>query len=138
MKPVSLTASATLNRRSHGGGTVVLNAAAGLTVTLPASSGSGDEYEIIAGTTVTSNDYIVKVGNGTDVIAGVVSIVTDIAGVNMLATGTDDTITMNGGTKGGLLGSRLVLKDYKAGFWGVRGDLLSTSTEASPFSATVS
>lgn len=35
-QPVTITASATLNRNTHGGNTINLSAAAGLTVTLPA------------------------------------------------------------------------------------------------------
>lgn len=139
LKPITKTASFTLDRRIHSGGqTVNISAAAGLTVTLPASAGTGDEYEIYVLTTVTSNSYLIKVANATDILTGGVGVSTDAAGVTILAGTTDDTITMNGSTTGGLIGSSVKLKDVSTGFWRVTGLLVSTGLEATPFSATVS
>jgi len=135
--PVSLTASATLDR-SHLGSTVTLDAAAGLTVTLPASSGSGDIYTIVIGTTVTSNDYIVQVANATDVIQGAIGVSTDASGVVIPTAATSDTITMNGSTTGGVKGGTIILQDVASGVWAVSGALVSTGAEATPFSAAVS
>jgi hypothetical protein len=136
-QPIEITAGATLNRATHAGTVVVHNSADGGTITLPASVGDGDVYTIAVHTTVTT-DLLIKVANATDVMRGGVAISTDIAGVTMLAGGTDDTITLNGSTKGGLHGSFVKLTDYKAGFWLVEGFLTSTGTEATPFSASVS
>ena len=69
---VTITASASLNRNTHAGNIVNLSAAAGLTVTLPASAGTGDVYEVFVLTTVTSNNYIIQVANATDILAGAV------------------------------------------------------------------
>lgn len=139
LKPITKTASFTLDRHIHAGGqTVNISALAGLTVTLPASAGTGDEYEIFVVTTVTSNGYIIKVANATDIMAGGVSVSTDAGGVTILTGTTDDTITMNGSTTGGLIGSSVKLKDVSTGFWRVTGFLVSTGSEATPFSATVS
>ncbi|TAX57118.1 hypothetical protein ELI01_18740 [Rhizobium leguminosarum] len=135
--PISVTASATLNRKTHAGTTTVINAAAGLTLTLPAASGTGDEYTIFVGTTVTSNNAIVQVANSTDIMQGVLSVATDIAGVTCPTTTTSDTITMNGSTTGGIKGSYIVLKDMASGTWEVSGSLVSSGTEATPFSAAV-
>lgn len=137
-QPIAKTASFTLDRNVHEGNWVVCNAAAGMTVTLPASTGKGDTYLLAVGTTVTSNNFIVQVANGTDVINGGVSISTDVAGITMLASGTDDTITMNGSTKGGVKGSFVKLHDISAGLWLLEGFLVSTGAEATPFSAAVS
>ncbi len=137
MQPITSTASAlTLDRDVHSGNTLVIDRAAGWTITLPASSGDGDEYEIFVGTTVTANG-VIQVANSTDVINGGVSISTDIAGVTFLAAATDDTITMNGSTTGGLQGSFVKLKDVKSGFWRVEGFLASSGSEADCFSAAV-
>lgn len=136
MKPIEITAGVTLDRESHANTVVVHNAAGGGTITLPASSGTGDVYTVAVHTTVTS-DLVIEVANATDVIRGGVSISTDIAGVTMLAGGTDDTITMNGSTTGGLAGSFVKLTDYKSGFWLVEGFLTSSGSEATPFSAAV-
>jgi hypothetical protein len=137
--PIAVTASATLNR-SYVGAPIVVNAAAGLTLTLPASAGTGDEYDITIGTTVTSNSVVVKVANATDVMRGVAFQAADGGSTSNAweATTNDDTITLNGGTTGGIAGDRIVLTDYAAGFWQVRIIGAATGTEATPFSATVS
>ncbi len=136
---VSLTAAtATLDADTHAGALCVLNRAAGITVTLPAATGTGNVYSIAVGTTVTSNDYIVQVANATDVINGAVALSTDIAGVSISAGASDDTITMNGTTKGGISGSYLKLIDAASGKFIVTGTLVSSGVEADPFSAAVS
>lgn len=135
--PVSLTASATLNRNSHLGVPITLDAAAGLTVTLPAATGSGDSYSIIVGTTVTSNSYVIQVASSSDIFAGVVAVSTDAAGVSILTAATSDTLTMNGSTTGGLKGSQVTVTDVASGVWAISGGLISTGAEATPFSAAV-
>lgn len=136
--PISITASATLRADTHAGTVVRVNAAAGLTVTLPAATGTGNVYTVEVGTTVTSNDYIIQVANATDVMEGAVGVTTDAAGVVIPTAATSDTITMNGSTKGGLAGSLVVLRDVASGKWAVSGALVSTGVEATPFSAAVS
>lgn len=138
LQPITVTASTTLAKDTHAGTVVNVSAAAGLTLTLPASTGKGDVYEVFVLTTVTSNGYIIKVANATDIFAGALGVSTDAAGVTILAGTTDDTITMNGSTTGGLIGSNIRIKDVSAGFWQVSGFLVSTGAEATPFSATVS
>lgn len=135
--PVAITASTTLSRKKHAGTTTVLNAAAGLTVTLPASAGNGDEYTVFVGTTVTSNSYVVQVANSTDIIQGAIHLTTDIAGTSMPTSSTTDTITMNGSTTGGVKGSWLRLTDVASGVWELAGGMICTGTEATPFSAAV-
>lgn len=138
-QPINVTASTlTVDRDAHAGATVTVNRAAGCTVTLPASSGKGDKYTFYVGTTISSNSFKIQVANGTDTLAGGVAISTDIAGVTMLCGGTDDTITMNGSTTGGVAGSWVSVEDVAAGKWMVDGFLCSTGTEATPFSAAVS
>lgn len=135
--PIALTASTTLNANSYAGKTITINALAGLTITLPAATGSGATYEIVAVVTVTSNGYVIKVANASDVMMGAVGLTTDIAGTVMPTSATTDTITMNGSTTGGLLGSRVLLTDVAATKWAVSGDLVCSGAEATPFSATV-
>lgn len=139
LQPITITASATLDRDVHANGAVVnLSAAAGLTVTLPASSGKGDTYELFVVTTVTSNSYIIQVANATDIMQGVIHLTTDIAGSSLPAASTTDTITMNGSTTGGVKGSWIRLKDVSSGVWQLDGGLVCTGTEETPFSAAVS
>ncbi len=140
LAPIAVTASTTLSRDVHAGTTVVVNAAAGLTLTLPASTGKGDEYEIVIGTTVTSNSIITKVANATDVMTGVAMNAADggDTAVAFETASTSDTITMNGTTTGGIKGDRIRLKDIASGLWSVTVIGSASGSEATPFSASVS
>lgn len=137
-EPIALTASATLGAR-HAGTTVVVNAAAGLTLTLPASAGTGYEYDVVIGTTVTSNNVVVQVANSSDVMAGLCIFGADAGDTAVVfeTAATSDTITMNGSTKGGIKGDRIRLKDVADNLWSVQIIGSATGTEATPFSAAV-
>jgi len=136
--PVDVTAATvTITAKEHAGRVVTLSRAAGITATLPAATGSGNVYKFFVGTTVTSNNDIIEVANSTDVIQGVLGIVTDIAGVVLNTAATTDTITMNGTTTGGVIGSWVEVQDVASGFFSLTGSLISTGTEATPFSAAV-
>lgn len=138
-QPITITASATMDRDIHANNVVNLSAAAGLTVTLPASTGAGDMYRFFVLTTVTSNNDIIKVANATDVIQGTVDIAAagGVAGVTAGTASTSDTITMNGTTTGGIIGSYVEVTDASLGFWQLTGGLIASGTVATPFSATV-
>ena len=138
-EPIAHTASATLSDR-HVGTINVVNAAAGLTLTLPASAGGGKSFEVVIGTTVTSNSVIVQVANATDVMTGNCVVAAD-GGDTAIAfetAGTSDTITMNGTTTAGVKGDRIKLTDISSGLWLVEMVASATGTEATPFSAAVS
>ena len=139
-QPITLTASATLTTKAHAETWINLSAAAGLTVTLPASSGSGASFCFSVATTVTSNNDIIQVANATDVMQGVCIMAQDGGDTSVAfeTASTSDTITMNGSTKGGIIGDYIILTDVKSGFWQVRMVASGTGTEATPFSAAVS
>lgn len=134
-------ATITIKRDLHAGKLLILNRAAGITATLPAATGTGDEYDFIVGTAVTSNNDIVKVANATDVMVGTLESTTATGattnGFCEAAAGTDDTITMNGSTTGGLAGSRVKCIDIASGVWYVEGFLTGSGTLATSLSATV-
>lgn len=129
---VNATASLSLTAAEHAHRVVTANAAAGMTVTMPEATGSGDSYVVFCGTTISSNALVIAALT-TDTIAGGVALSSDIAGVTMLAGGTDDKITMNGSTTGGVKGSWVRLTDVADGLWMVEGFLASTGDEATPF-----
>lgn len=140
---VPVTASTlTASQADHAGRVVVLDRAAGITVTLPASSGTGDVYTFVLKTTITSNDYIVKVANATDVMNGSMAYFNDTGTAGLAkawaAADNDDTVTMNGTTKGGYAGTRVICTDYASGFWSVQVYGRQSGSIATPFSATVS
>jgi len=137
---VSVTDSTvTLTRTAHSGRTVVLDAAAGIAVTLPAATGSGNTYKMFIATTITSNSTTIKVV-GDDTMAGTAIVANDTdASASIFETAADsDTITFNGGTTGGIKGATVELQDVAADLWSVRVVGAATDTEATPFSATVS
>lgn len=129
-------ATLTVTANLHAGRIITLNRAAGITATLPAASGTGNEYTFFTATTFTGSG-IIKVANATDIIQGGVAVSTDAAGVSILADATSDTITMNGSTTGGIKGSWVKVVDVAAGIFMVSGFIVSTGAEATPFSATV-
>jgi hypothetical protein len=117
----------------------VVNAAAGAEVTLPPSTGSGFRYTFIVGTTVTSNANVIQVANSDDIMQGVVigAADTDSSVNGWEAESDSDTITMDGGTTGGIVGDRVELVDVAENVWAVNGIIQQTGTEATPFSAAV-
>lgn len=139
-----VAAGATLSATEalHDGKIIALDTAAGSVVTLPASSGSGATFRFIVSVKATSNAHIIKVANTTDVLSGSVNILDNdgAAQGGYAATGTDDTITLNGTTTGGLVGDWVEVVDVLAGFWAIRGQLVvpAGSDPADVFSATVS
>lgn len=136
---VSAGATKTLTS-ADAGKTIFLDTLAGSVVTLPAATGTQQEFEFITTVIATSNSHIVKVANGTDVMSGSLT-VTNIADGTTTAFGTlaaSDTITLNRSTTGSAkIGERFWAKDIKAGYWAVHGDTLGTGAEATPFSAAV-
>jgi hypothetical protein len=137
LQPIVVTANTTLTQRPYANNICVLNSSTGRTITLPASTGKGDVYTVFIQTTVSSGNHVVQVANSTDVMSGAIHLTTDIAGTSMPTSASTDTITMNGSTTGGLLGSWMQFTDAAAGFWMLAGALTCTGTEASPFSAAV-
>lgn len=133
LKPVTITAATTLSRNLHAGAVVNVNSTTGRAITLPAATGSGDVYTLYFVSTVSSGNHTV-VAAGSDKIIGAIGLTTDIAGSSMPAASTTTTITMNGGTTGGVIGSMLRLTDAASAKWLLEGNLVCTGTEATPFS----
>ena len=139
--PVAVTgATLTVTPDVHAGRTTVISAAAGCAVTLPAATGTGSVYRFIIGASITSNTTTIKVANATDVMTGRAFVISDnsAAVLGYATASTDDTITLNGTTLGGLIGDHIEIIDIIAGKFGVRVFTAATGTEATPFSATVS
>lgn len=140
----SATASVTASKAVNAGKTTVLNAAAGLTVTLPATKAArlGEVYRFVVGTTLTSNTYVVKVANATDVFKGGVFINdigdTSAALVDFYPTAsTSDTYTMTATIGGGKAGDWVEFESVALGAWAVRGTMQGVTDPTTPFSATV-
>ena len=139
---VEITASDALTPAEHGNRMVTMNALAGLTLTLPAATGTGNVYRISVSVTVTSNDYIIQAASASDEFVGGV-IQTDVDTTDTLASypalDADgfDTITLNGSTTGGIMGDSITITDIATGKFLLAGSINSTGTVATPLSAAV-
>lgn len=140
--PLAITASSvTLNDYTHEGRTLLLDRAAGIAVTLPAATGTGDIYRMLLKTTVSSNSTTIKAASASDSFQGNAELGQDSADTiaEFAATaGTSDTVTLNGTTTGGIVGAEIICEDIYTGRWQVSVKSQATGTEATPFSATVS
>ena len=136
---VTLSSDTTLTSASHAGRVMLLDKADGLTVTLPAASGSGNVYKFFVKTTITSNNYVIQVASSDDTMSGVAVVANDsdnTASVFETLTASD-TITLDGSTTGGILGGMVELQDLYSGKYLVKIHQSATGTEATPFSAAV-
>lgn len=134
---IEITAATTLDDDAYAGRTISLNSTTGRIVILPAATGSGATYTIFVAATVSSGSHVVRVANSSDIMQGTLVVTTDIDGVVFPTASTTDTITMNGTTTGGVRGSLVELQDVAPTIWALRGALVSTGVEATPFSAAV-
>lgn len=139
LQPINLTLATRTLTKDDAGAIINVNRAAGSTITLPAALGTGRWYRIFVGTTITSTNLVVQVANSTDIMSGV-AINTQDAGdttIGFETAAADDTITMNGSTKGGIKGDWIELDDVAAGIWHVKVIGSATGTEVTPFSSAV-
>lgn len=135
-REVSATsATLALSAALHDGRTVVLSRAAGMAVTLPASTGSGARFRVFVKTTITS-PVTIAVANSSDVMSGIVEVLGSAVGAFATAS-TSDTITLNGTTTGGVAGTWVELEDVAPNLWAVKGALVGSGAAATPFSAAV-
>lgn len=131
--PISATAL-TLSGYRNGGNVLNRTTIAGAqTLTLPAATGKGGQIRVFIGVTATGNKIIKAAGS--DVIQGVADVSGTTAGTFGTASNTN-TITLNGTTTGGIVGSLVELIDTAAGVWGVKAHLDGSGTAATPFSNT--
>lgn len=124
----------------HGGKTIVLNKVDGSALTLAPAKGTGIEYIFVVGATITSGSTTIKAPNGATTFTGNALVLQDagdtVAGFE--TAGTTDTVTLNGGTLGGVKGARIRFRDIAPNLYFVEMISAGTGTEATPFSATVS
>ena len=139
---VSLAATTlTITQALHDGRVVKLNhTGASSTVTLPDATGSGMWVDFYVGAVNTSN-HIIKVPDSSNVLKGTLNIL-DNDGASQgaySASGTDDTITLNGTTTGGQIGDWIRVLDLATDTWAIQGNLTvpTGSNPADPLSATV-
>lgn len=135
---VTLTAATeTITADAHAGNRIIMNRAAGQTITLPAAIGTGIQYEFILLVDASGNQ-IIRVANAVDTMMGTANLsVAAAPSTFQTVDATSDTITMNGTTTGGLRGARVVCTSAAVGLWAVSVHSEATGVVATPFSATV-
>lgn len=126
---------------ADAGKTILLDTAAGTTITLPASTGTGLVYKFIVSVLATSNSHKIQVANATDAMDGYVFYrddTADAANAFFATAGTSDTITLNRTTTGSVvIGESITITDLTLARFHVEGFSACTGTPATPFTAAV-
>lgn len=136
---VTLTGDTSITEATHEGKTCLLGEVGGdasLTATLPEATGSGAKYRFVISVVNTSNYVIAALT--TDTFSGnIVMLSADAATAQgFFADGTDDKMTMNGTTTGGVtIGDWVQFEDILDTTWHVTGIITGSGTEATPFSS---
>lgn len=131
--------SLTITAASHAGKLVTISSTAPTIITLPQATGTGNRYRFAFLVAATATSSTIKVANATDIMMGYVFAVTTSSdnAEAFKTTATDDTMSFNGTTKGGVVGDQVEIIDAATGKFVVRAFTAPTGTEATPFSASV-
>lgn len=108
--------------------------AATQTINLPAATGKGGCFRIFIGVTATGNK-VVRCNGATDTMQGQASMAGGTPASFATAANTN-TITLNGTTTGGVLGTVVELWDVFPGTWSVQVNSIGTGVQVTPFSNT--
>lgn len=131
---IDVTTSTLTLTAAQSGSTVLLDRAAGSTVTLP-NDVAGLTFQFVVATTVTSNSYKVIIGSASSFFQGALGVPV-AAGTQKFFYGDASTllsINLNGTTTGGLFGGEFTVKCLKAGLWETYGNVEGSGTVATPF-----
>jgi hypothetical protein len=121
---------------SDSGKSFLLDTAAGSIVSLPAVPIAGMKFKFIVTTAVTSNNHIIKTNDAAIFIGGGIQqfIIANAVSEGQVADAASHvTMTMNGTTTGGLLGTVVEFEAISATVWIVNGLVGSSGTLATPF-----
>ena len=141
---VSLTADTTLTVDAHAGKILTCNDADGkftlpsIVVTTPSdptdpnqANNVGATFTFFVETAATDMDILT---DGTDkFVGGLYTGVDDATGKTFISAATNDVITMNGTTKGGLVGSIVKCTAMASAKYAVEGIILGSGTLVTPF-----
>lgn len=133
--PLASSGNTTITAATTGG-TFLFDTAAGITYTLPAPV-VGAEYNFIVTTSVTSSNHKVITNAGTVLLQGVIAGATTTTTLFESVIGSSNiSVTMNGTTTGGLVGTYLRFRCLSATLWQVDGMNFGSGTVATPFANT--
>ena len=134
--PVNGSSGNTTLTAAGSGQTFLFDTAAGITYTLPAPV-VGATYDFVVTTSVTSSNHKVITNTGTVLLQGVIAGATTTATMLESVIGSSNiSVTMNGTTTGGLVGTYLSFKCLSATLWQVNGMNFGSGSPATPFATT--
>lgn len=120
---------------ANSGYTYLFDTAAGITYTLPAPV-IGASYTFVVTTSVTSSNHKVITNAGTVLLQGTILGATTTASMFESVIGSSNiSVTMNGSTTGGLVGTELTFRCLTATLWQVTGNNFGSGSPATPFSS---
>jgi len=121
----------------NAGRLTVLNNVVGFTATLPPATGTGNVYQFLIESTVTTPSMVISRGVAADAMFGS-DIQTGAAGAvtGFSPAAGNNTITLNGTTTGGFAGDIITLTDVALNYWSVNITTRISGTAATPFSTT--
>ena len=126
--------SLALTTAAHDGKTILLDTAAGTTITLPAATGSGARFIFVVSVAATSNQHRINVVGNDAFFGGIFQGNDSDNTMVMWPTAADaDRINMSGTTTGGVKGARYVVEDVATDSWSVIGWSDASGVEATPF-----
>ena len=141
----TFVATDAITSAEHAGRILLLGEVGGnadVVLTLPDATGSGNVYEFIVTVTMASNTYKIACPDADNTITGQIQYLDEdgTSAASFPTVAATDTITLNGGTQGGLVGDTLTLIDIAADKWMVKGlmRVAAGANPATPFSAAVS
>lgn len=133
--PIAVGASATA---SGGSGTYLLNAVAGSTLTLPAATGTGNQYRVLVTATTTSNAHKILAASSSDFINGIsYGFTGSTAKVFASAAATNHSIQMpftGSQPSGGFIGDWFEVTDSATNLWTISGFYQAGTTPTTPYS----
>ena len=137
MTPVASTGATVAITAAQSGDVFLLDRASGVAYTLPTAV-AGLNYTFVCTVAVTSNsDVIATFNTGTQFIMGGLNLVVSNSATSkaFFANGTShSTITMNGTTTGGIIGTQITCIALSTSVWYINGDVGASGTLTTPIS----
>lgn len=129
--------SATVTQHADRVVVIETDSANGITVTLPAATGTGNQYTFVNNLVQTQGTVVIA-ALGADIMEGTAFMMssTEEAAQAFRTSATSDKVTLNLTTTGGLGGDRIVAIDIGAATWMVEVNGNGNGGIATPFSAT--
>ena len=142
----TFTATDAITETEHAGRTLLLGEVGGnanVVLTLPDATGSGNIYHFIVSVAMGgSTTYKIQVADADNTMSGQMMYLDEdgTAVTSFPTVAASDTITLNSGTQGGLIGDTLTLIDIATDKYAVFGQMRVSAgaNPATPFSAAVS